>query len=139
MLDSRQILARIQERTRCLDFPFQDIAGDFRLIETTMVPVIIPSCSGGAGTQAWQLPEAARRSLENYGPAGGLARLLQRYVVQIPPDARTKLLAAGAAKIVRQAEFGTQFVILTNTDLYDAEIGLRWDDPTFRRAESLVH
>ena len=71
------------------------------------------------------------------GP-GGCARQLQPYVVQIPPFVRTALLAAGAAEIVRKDRFADQFVVLANSALYRKDIGLTWNDPTFRKAEGLL-
>ena len=41
-------------------------------------------------------------------------------------------------RIVRQEIFAEQFVVLTNSDLYLKNVGLTWEDPTFREAESLV-
>ena len=35
-------------------------------------------------------------------------------------------------------EFGDQFVVLHNLDLYTPETGLEWDDITFRKAEAMV-
>ena len=41
-LDAKDILRLLRERGRSLDFPFETIAGEFRLIETAMAPVIVP-------------------------------------------------------------------------------------------------
>ena len=135
-LDAKGILWQIRERRESLDFPFESIARDVRLIETDMVPVIIPyrGKRGGDGT--------VDRLLEDLNwceHPGLIARRLQPYAVQIPPYARAGLIAAGAARIVRQADFAEQFVVLSNLDLYQPEVGLTWEDPTFRAAESLVH
>ena len=70
-------------------------------------------------------------------PTGG-GKTLQPYTVQIPPHVRARLLAAGAARTVAEARFEQQFVVLTNTDLYAPDVGLSWDDPTFRRAEGMI-
>ena len=134
-LDREGILAEIWKRKTSFDFPFQKIARDFRMIDTAMEPVIIPSCPAGAGHRTWKIPEG----LLDQPRAGALGRQLQRYVVQIPPKARANLLASGAARLVREQEFGLQFVVLLeNSDLYNAETGLDWDDPFYRAAESLV-
>jgi CRISPR-associated endonuclease/helicase Cas3 len=78
------------------------------------------------------------RALDFVDRPGALARKLQPYLVPIPPDARTKLISAGAAASVRPSDFGDQFVRLLNQDLYDKATGLDWNEPTFRRAEGLV-
>ena len=134
-LDAKNILRLLRERGRSLDFPFETIAGEFRLIETAMVPVIVPWC-GADG-----LDDTAKRLLEELRwkeRPGRIARQLQPYVVQVPPRIRTNLINAGAAEVVRRAEFDHQFVVLSNRDLYRAEIGLTWDEPEFRTAEGLL-
>ena len=134
-LDAKGILARLNERLQSLDFPFETIAKEFRLIETDLVPVIIPyrGKDRSDGTVQKLLNE-----LQWVKRPGGIARRLQPYVVQIPPRARAALLSVGAAKFVRQMDFAEQFVVLSNSDLYRRDVGLTWEDPTFRSAESLV-
>ena len=134
-LDAKHILRLLRERGRSLDFPFETIAREFRIIETAMVPVIVP----WPGTDGRD--DTARRLVEKLkwadGP-GGIARRLQPYVVQVPPRIRTNLLDAGAAEIVREGDFDYQFVMLSNMDLYRADTGLTWDDPVFRTIEGLL-
>ena len=134
-LDAKGILRLLGERRRDLDFPFETIAREFRLIETAMVPVIVPY--RGADCE----DETAERLLDDLKwveHPGRVARLLQPYVVQVPPAARAALLSAGAATVVRKDRFDMQFVVLTNLDLYRSDVGLTWDDPTFREAEGLL-
>ncbi len=134
-LDAKHILRQLRERRTTLDFPFETIAREFRLIETAMEPVIVPY--RGANCDA----PTVDRLLENLKwveRPGHIARLLQPYVVNVPSSARVSLLRAGAARIVREADFGMQFVVLTNIDLYHEELGLIWDDPTFLKLESLL-
>ena len=134
-LDAKHILRQLRERRRNLDFPFETIAREFRLIETAMVPVIVPYRGKNGDDETL---ERLVRELEWVERPGRIARLLQPYLVQIPPIARTALLAAGAARAVAASRFDTQFVVLTNLDLYRAEVGLTWDDPTFRDAKGLL-
>jgi CRISPR-associated endonuclease/helicase Cas3 len=61
---------------------------------------------------------------------GAIARKLQPYVVQIPRRERKRLIDARAAEVIRPEEFGEQFVLLTNADLYGEQDGLDWVDPT---------
>ena len=134
-LDAKDILRLLRERGRSLDFPFETIAGAFRLIETAMVPVIVPWCGAdGLDDTAERLLKALRWEQR----PGRIARQLQPYAVQVPPRIRTDLLNAGAAEVVRRADFDHQFVVLSNLDLYRSETGLTWDEPEFRRAEGLL-
>jgi len=130
----RGVMRSIDATKHGLDFPFSDIAEAFRLIEQTMVPLIIPA----AAHPAAGAPEQLLRKLDFVPSPGGVARELQRFVVQIPRRARADLLATDAARAIREKDFGDQFVVLANTDLYDADRGLRWDDPTFHRIEALM-
>lgn len=134
-LDQKGILALLCERTKSLDFPFETIAREFRLIETPMVPVIVPY-RGPDGTD--RAADGLIRELDFAERPGGLARQLQPYTVPVPPQARAVLLSAGSVRIVQEARFGEQFVVLENEDIYRDDIGLTWDDPTFRRAEGMV-
>ena len=132
-LDYKNIL-QLHRRSK-LDLPFETIAKEFRLIETPMVPVIVPygGANGSDHTAARLLDE-----LRHVERPGRIARQIQPYVVQVPPSARNSLLSAGAAEILREERFSDQFVKITNMDLYDADVGLTWDDPAFRTAEGLV-
>lgn len=135
-LDAKHILRLLRERQRSLDFPFETIAREFRLIETAMVPVIVPY-RGEDGDD--RRVERMIKELEWGERPFRIARLLQPYLVQIPPLARNALLSAGAARAVAESEFDMQFVVLTNLDLYRPDVGLTWDDPTFREPEGLLH
>ena len=134
-LDAKGILRMLEERKRSLDFPFETIARQFRLIESTMVPVIVPYCGQDGDSERFR---NIVHALERAERPGWIARRLQPYVVQIPPRTRETLLAAGAAVAVQEERFERQFVVLTNEDLYLRDVGLTWDDPTFREAEGLV-
>lgn len=131
-LDAKGILARLRERADTLDFPFETIAALFRVIETPLVPVIVPY--RGADRSIDRLVDDLRR-VER---PGAIARRLQPYIVQIPRDARKGLISTGAAEIIRGEDFGEQFVLLVNEDLYDRRTGLSWDDPTFRSTGGLL-
>ena len=100
-----------------------------------MVPVIVPY-RGSNGDD-----ETVKRLLDELSWAerpNRYARQLQPYVVQIPPFVRHTLLAAGAVEAVCKERFEDQFIVLANVDLYRADVGLTWDDPTFRKAEGLL-
>ena len=134
-LDAKHILRLLRERGRSLDFPLETIAREFRLIETSMAPIIVPWC----GTDGRD--DTAKRLLEELRwveRPGRIARRLQPYIVQVPPQVRTALLTAGAAEVIRKDDFEHQFVELVNMDLYGPETGLTWNEPEFRTAEGLL-
>ena len=68
-LDAKQILRQIAERQHGLDFPFETIATEFRLIEDFQVPVVVP-WRGESGDN-----DAAERLLHDlaYAPRPGLS------------------------------------------------------------------
>ena len=134
-LDAEGILAEISERRDTLDFPFESIASRFRLIETPLVPVIVPY--GGPDGEDPTV-ERLVRELQYVDRPGRIARNLQPYIVQIPTNIRERLLENRVAEIIRHDDFDEQFVVLRNEDLYDARSGLSWDDPLFRRASELL-
>ena len=69
---------------------------------------------------------------------GGIARRLQPYTAPVPPPVRRALVDAGAVRFIREGDFGEQFAVLVNLDLYSPDLGLTWEDPTFRTAEGLI-
>jgi CRISPR-associated endonuclease/helicase Cas3 len=116
------------------DYPFADIGKAFRLIDSPMVPVIVPY-------QSADDPERLQAVLGAFSNApaekiGGFARRLQPFVVQIPAKARVALLVAESAEAIRAEEFGDQFIMLTKPKLYDCVIGLNWSDPEFLAFEA---
>lgn len=133
-LDAKRILRDCQERRSSLDFPFETIADKFRVIENTMAPLIVP-WRGENGDE--DTAECLIGDLKWVERPGGIARRLQPFVVQVRRDIRNMLLSCGAAKQVRE-DFADQFVVLDNMDLYRPNVGLVWEDPTFRTAEGLM-
>jgi CRISPR-associated endonuclease/helicase Cas3 len=117
------------------DFSFASIAEAFRIIEDSMAPLIVPVVGdmryGAAPTVLNELQFALR-------PSGACRRALQRASVQVPPRVLTALIAAGAAEVIRPREFGNQFVVLRNADLYSPDAGLNWEDPISRRVDGLI-
>ena len=131
-LDKHGILARLELRSKDRLFPFEDVAGDFNLIDDTTRPVLIPFGEGGA------IGEQLIEDLARTDNVSAIARKLQRYVVQVPHTAFAALRAAGAIQAVNEPRFGDQFWKLASRELYHEEFGLDWSDPTFRRAEGLI-
>jgi len=128
------IMQAIEASAHGLNFRFADVAEAFRFIDDVMVPVIIP-----ASIEAFEkAPREVRRMLDYATSVGGIARALQRHIVQIPRRARQDLIVAKAAKVVRPQDFGDQFVQLENSELYRDIAGLDWSDPTYRSIEGLI-
>ena len=135
-LDARDILRSFREGLSTLDFNFDSVARDFRLIETLSRPVIVPYTGKSGNAPS---PSEILHTLDEGARPGRVARRLQPHVVQVPPFVLTGLLAAGAVAVFGEERYGDQFVLLTNEDLYDRRMGLCWDDPTFRDAEGLMY
>ena len=132
LLDERGILAALETGAAQFMFPFERVEKSFRVIEETMRPVLIPY-SGRGATGPELIEELARAD-----HVRGIARKLQRYVVQVPKPAFAGLVASGAIQVIRPERFDNQFWRLANLDLYRDDMGLDFSDPTFRRVESLV-
>ncbi|SDU13435.1 hypothetical protein [Nitrosomonas ureae] len=128
-LDKKKILETHNNHCRQLSFPFQNIARDFRMIETMLKPVII---------EFDDKAERLLRDLEFAENASSIARQLQVYLVQMPEHGFKELLKAGAIKPIKPEKFGDQFWRLTDLDLYDEGAGLSWDNPVFMEAEKTI-
>ncbi len=128
-LDSKKILARHHDHAQSLDFPFQNIARDFHMIDSYQFPLIVPF-DGKAKNLIRDL-----RYAEN---VGAIARDLQRYLVQLPLAAFNELKRVGTIQAIAPEKFGEQFWELINADVYTTEAGLSWDNPTYLKAESTV-
>ena len=129
-LGQRGIMRAIRDDGLRANFRFADIAAAFRMIEQTMMPVIIPaSIDPIAGVD-----DELLKSIPHVEGIGGVLRKLQRHVVQIPRRARDALIKATSASVIAQDKYAEQFVQLTNNSLYTTDAGLTWDDPTYRDA-----
>lgn len=117
------------EDSRLEGIPYENLAKKFRMIDSPMLPVIIPH------------DQTARKTLRDLQYAefcGGIARKLQPYLVQLPERACKALRETGAIQPVRPDKFGDQFMELVNDDLYHKRYGLDWDEPSFISAEKSV-
>jgi CRISPR-associated endonuclease/helicase Cas3 len=123
-LDAKDILADLAEGMKTGDFPFRVIAGKFRIIEEFTDPVIIPF-NDEAGKIINELKYSEFPS--------HAVRKAQRFTVQIHRKALAGLICAGSVEVVNE-----QYYVLTNMDLYKDDIGLFFDDPTFRTVEGLI-
>ncbi|WGL18114.1 CRISPR-associated helicase Cas3' [Microbulbifer bruguierae] len=109
--------------------PYENLARDFRMIDSKMLPVIVPYDDEAKN---------ALRALAWAESCGGIARRLQPYLVQLPEKAFKTLRGTGAIQPVQFDRFGEQFMELVNEDMYHKKFGLDWDDPSFISAEKSV-
>lgn len=136
-LDARGIMdcAWLENKTvPCIDY--EQIAQRFRLIDSTMKAIIIPYMS--ETIQTGETVASLIQALTYADQVGGIARKLQRFLVQVPEQGLKALIQYGAVTPVQPERFGQQFLVLQNEDLYDNECGLSWDEPAFLKAENLV-
>ena len=138
-LDRDDLLGLLKNRA-IDDLPLDTLARRFKVIRTTMRPLIVPYLPG-SHDEAPEVADALRQ-LE-YGEqvgVGGIARRLQSWLVQVPEQAYRALWQAHAIAPVAPERYGEQFVRLVNARLYDARFGLHWhDNPQFIDAERLVN
>jgi CRISPR-associated endonuclease/helicase Cas3 len=130
-LDRGRVVALCEEHAAKLNFPFAEIAQAMRFIDDATVPVIVPLEDEGAVTLLLE-------ELKWMKTPGSLARRLGRYTVGVPRRVRNTMLAQHVADVIRSDDFGDQFVVLTNLNLYRTETGLFWNDLTFMDAERLI-
>ena len=130
-LDGQGIL-KMHRETKHFDYPFQNIARAFRMIDSHMLPIIVP------------FDDTARKNLdllrllpENMSVAGP-SKKLQRYVVQVPERAFGQLAKLGAVAPISPERFGGQFYELVAESLYSDSAGLNFSDPAALTAEALV-
>ncbi|MCA0271751.1 MAG: CRISPR-associated helicase Cas3' [Proteobacteria bacterium] len=101
------------------DFPYRTTAEAFRMIEDTMVPVIVA------------VEEAAQAEVARLGvpeiPSAPLARALQPFTVQVPARDRELLRLNGKGSFHAPHLRGEQFFVLTDITLYRDETGLWWE------------
>lgn len=127
-LDAHDLLGLLRD-SRVDSLPFETLASKFRIIDSVMLPVIVPYDDEA---------HRALRELEFADGCSAIARRLQPYLVQLPRQGYDALYQAHAIQAVAAERYGEQFMQLINPDLYDARFGLHWEDPTFIRSEGLV-
>jgi CRISPR-associated endonuclease/helicase Cas3 len=128
--DGQSILDRFRLDTNETAFAYRSVAENFRMIESGMLPVIVPA------------DEVARRAIAGLGderiPTGRLARILQLYAVAVPPRARDLLLKYDRVRFVARGLRGDAFAVLADMTLYTRDTGLIWEDPTYMAADTLM-
>jgi len=132
-LDAKKIVAdfNVDIRNNTTNFNFRTAAEKFRMIESDMVPVIIPRDKAAIDAVA-QLGVAQISS-------GKIARALQTHLVMVPPKARARMLACGKGEFVRPDLRADQFFVLKlEQGLYYEETGLHWEDAEYLGIESSI-
>lgn len=116
LLDEHAIL----DLLGCADLAMRTASEKFRMIETTMVPVVIP------------LDDRARRATQEVVTAGRDARKavrdLQHYTVGVPEKDARRLLEEGKASWMLQDARDGGMLILSEMTIYSREAGLRWEE-----------
>ena len=114
--------------SRTTDFPFRTAAEGYRMIDSSMVPVIIP------------IEDTALEAVTQLGDAwitsGPLARKLQPFTVQIPVKAREILRRTQKGSFHHPKLRGDQFFVLDDPSLYHDETGLHWEEAEYLGAEN---
>lgn len=142
LLDNAAILTQLRAAS-IDDLPFDTLAQKFKVIQTSMRPLIVPYAPYAADKSAAEREMAdvneVLRQLEHAERIGvaGAARRLQPWLVQVPEQAYKALWQASAIAPISPDRYGEQFVRLCNPRLYDARFGLHWEDPQFLDPESL--
>ncbi|MDP4034212.1 MAG: CRISPR-associated endonuclease Cas3'' [Pseudorhodobacter sp.] len=128
-LDAKKILDSFTLRGNHTDFNFRTVAEKFRLIESGMVPVIIPRDEAAV--------KAVAQLHEPWVKSAVIARALQTHLVTVPPKARARMLACGKGEFMRPDLRADQFFVLKiDQGLYHEETGLHWEDAEYLGAEA---
>lgn len=132
-LDKEKILNACKNGCRKLDFPFQNIAKDFRMIDSFMLPIFIPYNDEA---------KALLKDLESTDEVSRVLRKLQPYIVQLPQSGFNSLRMAHLIQSVAPQRFDEQFWELvpftangTEVSAYDTEFGISWVEPSFIKSE----
>ncbi len=112
------------------DFSYRSAAEKFRMIETSIVPVIV--------ARDGKAIEAVERLHIEAVPSGAIARDLQPYIVQVPPKARDLLLGNGHVRFAAEKLRLDQFAVLQTPSLYEDEVGLIWENAEYLDFEIIV-
>ena len=123
-LDAKGICRSFSLRGNSTDFNFRTVAEQFRMIESAMIPVIIPRDEEA-------IKALAQLHLSQIS-SGQIARILQTHLVTVPPKARERMRACGKGDFVRPDLRADQFFVLSpELDLYAEETGLHWEDAEY--------
>src|SRR5690606_1453609 len=115
-------------------FEFREAAREFRMIESSMEPVIVPIYQ-----QAVELVDQLGKPEVS---SGALARKLQTYVVRVSPLQHSLFIASGHVAVERPDLRGDQFAVLRTASLYrrggEDDVGLLWEDAAYLAEEDRI-
>jgi CRISPR-associated endonuclease/helicase Cas3 len=115
---------------RTTDFPFRTVAENYRMIDSPMLPVIIP--------KDHKAVEAVKQLGDAWITSGSLARRMQPFTVQIPVKAREILRRTEKGRFHHPDLRGDQFFVLDDLSLYHGETGLHWEEAEYLGAENWI-
>ncbi|TNC49641.1 CRISPR-associated helicase Cas3' [Rubellimicrobium rubrum] len=120
-LDGKRVIPHLSVSNTGTDFAFRSIAENFRMVESEMLPVVVP------------YDEVARVAVRQLGvesiTSGRLHRVLQTYLVQVSPKDRDALIRGGHVAFERPDLRGDQFAVLREgSGLYRQDVGLLWEE-----------
>lgn len=127
-LDALNLLGQLK-KAKIDSLPMDTLAEQFKMIDSVQMPVIVPFDDDA---------RSAIHDLRFVDGLQGISRRLQRYLVQVPRHGFEALRKAGAIEAVRPEKWGDQFMVLANESLYDDDVGLSWENPTFIESTALV-
>ena len=119
-LDREKILKKFRIDAMGTNFSYRSVGEAFRMIESGLLPVIVP----GDATAAKAVADLGNSAI----PSGNLARQLQGYIVQVPPKVRALLMANRHVMLEAEGIRSDQFAVLRAHHLYKPDCGLVWED-----------
>ncbi|GEO81854.1 CRISPR-associated endonuclease Cas3'' [Pararhodospirillum oryzae] len=120
-LDKHEILGCFQANASGPLCSYRKAAEKFQMIEKRLQPVII--------ARDPQVARILRECLEGPVPRPGLAqRLLQPFIVQVPPADAGRLRTSGDVTFEHEKRFADQFPVLRTDALYSPDLGLLWEE-----------
>ncbi len=126
-LDREGILNKFSIDATGTNFAYRTVGEEFRMIESGLLPVIVPRDATAAKEDKTAAKAIADLSNPKI-PSGKVARQLQGYIVQLPPKARALLMANGHVTLEAEGIRGDQFAVLRAHHLYKPDCGLVWED-----------
>jgi len=121
--DERQVMACFPTPPERFAFDFRAAAERFRMIDDQTKAVFVPFGKG----------QALIEQLRKDGPYRTLLRKLQRFTVGIYPQVYAQVVGSDIEELAAGG-----YAVLINKDLYDDQLGLRFDRHGFHEPESLV-
>ncbi|MDD3287571.1 MAG: CRISPR-associated helicase Cas3' [Alphaproteobacteria bacterium] len=119
-LDNKGILKNFSVSAGRLLCDYKTIAKDFKMISSSLCPIIINDNSS--------VQDILDRLNSEYASPGKAVQELQSYMVQVPLKDFECLIKNGRIGFYRKDLWEDQFAVLTDPSLYKAETGLIWED-----------